>query len=235
MVDTVTNIDNLVNTRLNGVMAGVNTDGLPTRGHKKKQRTRALLIAAAIDVIATNGEAFSVGDITRRAGLSHGTFYNYFEDREALVAAVVPEVLTAFAVKSAALIDEDDPAVRFAVITALALLRSVAAPDETRLLLRLDAVQKAIVEAPAMDPLRDDLAAGTATGRFLVGPNAATLDVIVGTLLFATRRMVSEAVTDNYPIGVIAQLLRSLGVSADEASELSEQALAIARSIDESR
>lgn len=212
-------------------MVEAKTDGPHTRGHKKKQRTRAQLIAAAIDVIATKGEAFSVGDITKRAGLSHGTFYNYFEDREALLAAVVPEALTAFATKSAALIDEDDPALRFATITALALQRSVDAPDATRLLLRLDAVQRAIVEAPTMDPLRQDLAAGAEKGRFLVGPDAATLDVIVGTLLFATRRMLDEAVIDEYPIGIVAQLLRSLGVPADEANVLGEQAVTNARSL----
>ena len=210
-------------------MVEADIDGPHTRGHKKKQRTRAQLIAAAIDVITTKGETFSVGDITTRAGMSHGTFYNYFEDRDALIAAVVPEVLTAFAVESAALISDEDPAVRFAAITALALRRAIVAPDETRLLLRLDAVQRAIVEAPAMDPMREDLAAGAAAGRFLVGPDAATLDVIVGTLLFATRRMLDEAVTDHYPVGIVAQLLRSLGVPADEASGLAQQAMTVRR------
>lgn len=212
-------------------MVEAEAHGVPTRGHKKKARTRARLIASAIEVIATQGEQFSIGEITARAGVSHGTFYNYFEDRDALIAAVVPEVLTAFAVESAELVHEQDPAVRFAVITALALQRAVIAPDETRLLLRLDAVQRAIVEAQAMDPLRDDLAAGFESDRFLVGPDAATLDVIVGTLLFASRRIVEEAVAPHYPVGVVAQLLRSLGVPSDEASELAEQAVAIARSL----
>ncbi len=212
-------------------MVDTASDGSHTRGHKKKQRTRAQLIAAAVDVIATKGESFSIADITAHAGMSHGTFYNYFGDREALLAAVVPDVLTAFAVESAALVHEEDPAVRFALITALALQRPVVAPEQTRLLLRLDAVQRAIVEAPAMDPLRDDLAAGVANGRFLVGPDAATLDVIIGTLLFASRRMVDEAVADTYPVSVVAQLLRSLGVPAPEADQLAEHAVAASRSV----
>ncbi len=127
----------------------------------------------------------------------------------------------------------EDPAVRFATITALALERAITAPDVTRLLLRLDAVQRAIVEAPAMDPMRDDLGAGFAAGRFLVGPDAATLDVIVGTLLFASRRLLDEAVTEQYSVGVVAQLLRSLGVAADEASDLADRAVAVARAVGE--
>ncbi|MEE9416985.1 MAG: TetR/AcrR family transcriptional regulator, partial [Acidimicrobiales bacterium] len=190
-------------------MTETQTDALQTRGHKKKQRTRAQLIAAAVDVIATQGEVFSVGDITARAGMSHGTFYNYFDDTDALIAAVVPEVLTSFALQNAKLIGDEDPAVRFASITALALQHAVVAPGETRLLLHLDSVQRAIVESSAMDPLRGDLAAGFDAGRFLVGPDAATLDVIVGTILFASRRIVDEAVASQYPVDVIAQLLRS--------------------------
>ncbi|MEZ5340695.1 MAG: TetR/AcrR family transcriptional regulator [Acidimicrobiales bacterium] len=200
-----------------------------SRGHKKKQRTRSQLIAAAIDVIATQGELFSIGDITDRAGVSHGTFYNYFTDRDALLAAVIPEVLTAFTVRSAALVRDVDPAVRFASITAMALQRSLTAPEATRLLLRLDAMQRAIVESPTMDPLRRDLMAGFESGRFLVGPDAATLDVVVGTLLFAGRRLLDEALTDDYRVGVVAQLLRSLGVMADEAKQLAAQAVAGAR------
>ena len=73
------------------------TDQPLTRGHKKKARTRRRLIAAAIDVIADRGEAFSISDVTTAAGVSHGTFYNYFDDRDALLGAVVPQVLADFA------------------------------------------------------------------------------------------------------------------------------------------
>lgn len=209
-------------------MTGADNDGKRTRGHKKKQRTREQLIASAVEIIGEQGEAFSIGDITRHAGMSHGTFYNYFDDREALIAAVIPEVLTSFAVESATLVGEADPALRFATITAMALQRAVATPEQTRLLLRLDSVQRAIVEAPAMDPLRNDLAAGAATGRFVVGPQAATIDAIVGTLMFAIRRMLNESVSQSYPLDVVAQLLRSLGVPADEASDLAERAVLLA-------
>ena len=61
-----------------------------TRGHKKKERTRRLLLDTALEVIAEQGEACAISDIAQRAGVSHGTFYNYFPDRDALFASLAP-------------------------------------------------------------------------------------------------------------------------------------------------
>lgn len=205
-----------------------------TRGHKKKQRTRSQLIAAAMEVISTRGEVFSIGDVTSRAGVSHGTFYNYFDDRDALIAAVIPEAITAFAVESEALVDEADPVMRFAMITSLALRRSAVDPDRFRPLVQLDAVQRAIVEATSMDSLRGDLAAGFAAGRFVVGPDPATVDSAVGAMIFAIRRIVDEAVSDDYSASVVAQLLRSLGLPADEAAAIAGRSQTAAIALTES-
>ncbi len=88
-----------------------------------------------------------------------------------------------------------------------------------------------MVDAPVIDPLRQDLAAGARTGRFSVGPDIASLDVVIGTMLFALRRMLDEAVPDDYSINVVAQLLRSLGVDPGEATELAKQAVDTAESL----
>ena len=59
-----------------------------TRGHKKKARTRQLLLDTALEVLAEQGEGFTVADLASRAGVSHGTFYNYFSDRDQLIEAL---------------------------------------------------------------------------------------------------------------------------------------------------
>lgn len=196
-----------------------------TRGHKKKERTRRQLIAAAIDVIAERGEGFSVSDIVARAGVANGTFYNYFTDREELIEAVVPEVLAAFALESAHAVVHDDPARRFATISALALTRAATNPDQIKVVLRLDAVLQAILDGEVVTHLRDDLAAGVATGRLTIATGPAAVDVVVGSLLLAARRTVDGGVDDEYRRRVVAQLLRSLGIDADEAVDLAEQAV----------
>lgn len=205
----------------------------PTRGHKKKARTRSQLLSAAMRIIGRQGEAFTVAEVAAEAGLAHGTFYNYFDDRDALIAAVVPEVLTGFTMASAAAVADDDPATRFAVITALALHRAVVAPDQVRVLLRLDTVHGAIVDSPAVDQLRADITAGSATGRFVVDADAATLDVVVGAMIFAARRIVDGAVGDDYSVDVVAQLLRSLGVPSAESASLAGRAITVAAAMDD--
>ncbi len=204
-------------------------DAAPTRGHKKKARTRAQLIDAAVRTIAEHGEAFTIAQITDEAGMAHGTFYNYFDDRDAVMDAIVPEVLGGIAATNAALVDAQDPALRFATITALALQRAADAPERTRALLRLDAVHAAIGQSQAFDELRADIAVGAASGRFSVDADRPTIDVVVGAMLFAARRIVDGDVGDDYLHAVVAQLLRSLGIDSHEAHDLAQDAVAVAR------
>ncbi len=211
-------------------MASSSPEPPVTRGHKKKARTRRQLVAAAIEVIGERGEAFTISDVADRAGVSNGTFYNYFDDRDALIDAVVPEILGAFATESAVTVEEADPAVRFATITALALARAVAEPEATRVWLRFDAIQQAVTAGEAIGHLRADLRAGVSTGRFTIIDEEATLDVIVGAIVLASRRLVDHTGTgvgtsDNglrHRVGVVAQLLCSLGLTGDEATTIAE-------------
>ena len=203
-------------------------DDTPTRGHKKKERTRRLLLDTASAVIAERGESFSVDDLASRAGVSHGTFYNYFSDRDALVAALVDDVVGAFTEESAAATADDDPAVRFATITAQALTRVAQAPDLARVALRLEPVQQALLEGGPFSHLRDDLAEGRASGRFTAPDDEATADVVVGSILMAVRRIVDDDPGPEYAEGVVRQLLRSLGVPAGRAATVSARAVAAA-------
>jgi AcrR family transcriptional regulator len=195
-----------------------------TRGHKKKARTRQRLVAAALDVIADRGEAFSISEVAERAGVSNGTFYNYFDDREDLLAAIVPEALVAFADESALAVRDDDPAVRFATITSLALARATVDPERWRVLMRLGAAQTAALGGEPLRHLRADLDVGRAAGRFASGDADAVVDVVVGSLLAAARRVVSGGTSARYPAEVVEVLLRGLGLDADEASTIAADA-----------
>src|ERR1700749_3215301 len=69
------------------------TPSSESRRERKKQENRAQLLAAARAVFAEMGfGAASVRDIVRRTDLATGTFYNYFEDKDAIFAAVVGEI-----------------------------------------------------------------------------------------------------------------------------------------------
>ncbi|MEM6857344.1 MAG: TetR family transcriptional regulator [Pseudomonadota bacterium] len=56
------------------------------RDQGKRVRTRYLLIDSAIAVVGERGVLnTTIQELTREAGLSNGTFYNHFEDREQLI------------------------------------------------------------------------------------------------------------------------------------------------------
>jgi AcrR family transcriptional regulator len=63
------------------------------RREATKEANRGALLAAAREVFADRGlAATGVRDIVRRTDLASGTFYNYFESKEAIFAAVLETV-----------------------------------------------------------------------------------------------------------------------------------------------
>jgi len=199
-----------------------------TRGHKKKARTRQALLDAAFEVLAARGEAFSVADVSARAGVSNGTFYNYFRDRDELLDVLVASIVEGFAATAARRVDDADPAERFARITALGLASAVTSPVAVRMILRLEVAQRALLVEGPLSHLHDDLAEGHRVGRFTVPPDEGTLDVVFGALLLASRRIVEGDTHPSYRVSVIARLLMSLGLPAAEANGIAAWAVAAA-------
>jgi len=202
-----------------------------TRGYKKRERTRNQLLDAAVAVLAEQGEAFSVSDVVVRAGVASGTFYNYFEDREALLDAVMPRLVHAFAAESAALAPREDPALRFATVSARVLTSAALAPQEARALLRIEAIPRALMEEGAFAHLREDLAEGFEAARFATGPDDAAVDLVSGTLLMGVRRIAHGRAEPGYEPRLLTQLLRSLGIPEGEVEALAERALEMAHSM----
>jgi len=65
-----------------------------TREEKSKQTYEALMASAAEVVGARGYAATSVAKVTEMAGVSQGTFYNYFDDRQTLFDSLLPYVGT---------------------------------------------------------------------------------------------------------------------------------------------
>ncbi|MEA2427324.1 MAG: hypothetical protein QOF37_952 [Thermoleophilaceae bacterium] len=62
------------------------------RREQTKERNRAAILAAARECFAADGYGgTAVRDIVRRSGLSPGSFYNYFGDKEGIFLALVEE------------------------------------------------------------------------------------------------------------------------------------------------
>ncbi len=64
------------------------------RWKRRKEARPEELVAAALDVFVERGyEATTLADVARRAGVTKGTIYLYFENKEALFKAVVRETI----------------------------------------------------------------------------------------------------------------------------------------------
>jgi AcrR family transcriptional regulator len=75
-----------------GSSAPVRSEAAVERGglERRKRATRVEILRAALASFASEGlYATRIEDITERAGIAKGTFYLYFDDKDALVAAVV--------------------------------------------------------------------------------------------------------------------------------------------------
>jgi len=195
-----------------------------TRGYRKKERTRALLVAAGLRVLAEKGLGLTVSDVVAEAEVSNGTFYNYFTDREELLEAVAEHSTLALAAAAAAE-PVEDPARRFALATTRVLKR--ARDDETwaRVVLRLVNL-RAGFSVDVSRYLREDLAEGVARGRFDSGPDDATLDLVAGLVLMTIRRMIDGQARPDAPQQAVQRALRALGVDAAEAADLAAEAAA---------
>lgn len=63
-----------------------------SRGEKAQQTYRKLMDAAAEIVGEMGYAATSIARVTEAAGVAHGTFYNYFKDRQGLFDVLLPYV-----------------------------------------------------------------------------------------------------------------------------------------------
>src|SRR3954453_11880480 len=74
------------------------TENTQNRNSRRREQTRARLIEAATALFAKQGtERTRINEITELADVGFGSFYNYFESKDAIVDAVLGETAGAHA------------------------------------------------------------------------------------------------------------------------------------------
>ncbi len=83
----------------------------PSRRERKKEETRRRIFEAAVELFRSKGfEATTVDEITEKADVGRGTFFNYFPKKESVLAYLSEERLAAAEDNAAALLAEPAPA-----------------------------------------------------------------------------------------------------------------------------
>lgn len=151
-----------------------------TRADRRKAKTRAALLRAAQRYMAEGNTAVAVLDITQRADVGLGTFYNHFESKEELFDAAVDDAMETHAVVLDLLVPEDDdPARVFAQRFRLTGRLHRLQPELSRVVLSR-ATGLLSAELGFTPRARRDIERATEAGRFTVQDTDLAMALVFG-------------------------------------------------------
>lgn len=190
---------------------------------KRRARTRAALLAAGRGLLVDGREHASIEEITKRAGVGFGSFFNHFPDgKEEFFQEAVLEVLDLYAAGLTAVnADLDDPAEIFARSFRLTGRTAMFEPSLLAPLLARG-TEVLLIRRGLREAALADLRAGVGSGRFAALDPEVHLMAVGGVLLGLVRLVtadpdkVSEETIDDVAMGA----LRLLGVPAAEAEAI---------------
>jgi AcrR family transcriptional regulator len=191
---------------------------------ERRERTRTRLLESALAVFAEKGPDVPViDDVITHAGVSRGSFYNYFKTNEELLEAVAIRVGNDLVrIVDPAVCAHADPVHRMAMALRLLLHSMRRAPVLAAFIARLRWPKEGVL----LDGIRSvsrDILEGMRTGALTVNSFRVALDVFIGTFLCAANTIVHENVPDSYPEEISECILHGLSVQAARA----RQAMAI--------
>ena len=188
----------------------------------RRERMRMRLIESALHVFAKKGlDATDIKDVIEHAQVSRGSFYNYFQTNEELMAAVLEalgnELLD---LVDAVVTSREDPAERLACGIRMVLHAARTHRLYARFAARVG-IDKAVDNSLALEYLPRDIGAGVEAGRFHVASPMAALVLALGTTHGAICAMAMDAeLPEEFPEEVAYQVLLGLGMTRVAARKL---------------
>ena len=199
----------------------------PTRTDRRRAQTRQRLTDAARGLIAEKGvEGLRIQEITERADVALGSFYNHFDSKDELVEEVVADTIKALAeamVAPMGALDDPAEAVSFATRSFVRLTEDNR--ELASLLVNLDRAD-AQFEMAVQPIALAALERGIRAGRFEVADNHVALTGIVGGTLAVMRAILDGRYTPEVDVLHAQTVLRSIGLSPADAREVAGRGLA---------
>lgn len=190
-------------------------------GLEKRARTRAMLLEVTFALLGREGGLTTrIEEICDAAGVSRGTFYNYFNSVEELYDALSFELNHEFNVKvTDILMQMPTAAERAGSAIRYYLDRAVRDPKWAWAMVHVSA-SGPIFGADTYKHAQATAEEGIATGEFeLTGPNSGR-DLQLGATLAAMKTQLTNSPSPNYAASVARHVLRGMGVPKERVEEI---------------
>jgi AcrR family transcriptional regulator len=202
-------------------MESAATENTQSRNSRRRELTRARLIEAAMSLFAKQGtERTRINEITELADVGFGSFYNYFESKDAIVDAVLSETAADHAKAIiGATAEVEDPVEVIAVAHRHFVRLAIARPEVAALAVELVFSNQAIVES--LRPFaREDLKRAVEAGRLDIPDLEVALHATGGALQGTIRGVLEGDLGDEADVAHAALVLRMIGLPPAEADEI---------------
>jgi AcrR family transcriptional regulator len=187
-------------------------------GENKRLRTRGALIDSAIDVFSDKGfEDASISEIAAMAGLSNGTFYNHFKDKDELAAASAGAIAFEIAKQLDARMSDIESGVSRIVVASFAFLRLALHHESWGTVLVEQFQRRPAAAAAAMQYMRSDIERAVEQRGLDVVVDAFLLEQLGALMLAALRRQLAEGAQKPLMLRTCEYLLRVLGLTPKQA------------------
>ena len=203
-------------------------DKEPGRRERRKLEARERLLTAARQVLAESGEAnLRIGDLTEMADIGFGTFYSHFESKEALVEAVLTEVMAgaAAAIGSRAL-EFPDPAETASFAYRRFVRFAADEPELAAVLTKLDD-SDAMFEQSLLPYARKTLERGIEARRFDIADIELALLSVSAAAFAAIKGVLAGRISAESPAEGAEMMLRAFGLEHADAREIAHRELPV--------
>jgi AcrR family transcriptional regulator len=208
----------------------VNREARAAAAAQKRAETRERLLEAAVQVIADKGaEAVSVEDFVAAAGVSRGTFYNYFPTVQDLILALNLRIAHDIDRRlSPVRLEVSDPAARMAAILHRMWIAFADDPLKAWVAARIEASGAARL-LPWDQEFANLYGRAVKAGRFAPGDYAAARTIVFGAMRMGVRDLFTGHVGEDHAEPLIAGVLCACGMDREEAAKVSAEQAAAAR------
>lgn len=188
-----------------------------SRTARRQAKTRADLIKAAREIIAEHGlDGLRVSDVTGRADVAFGTFYNQFKTKDDIVEAVVAEAIVGLAASIEQSPAFADPAEALVASTRTIVRLAHDNPSLARLLVNLEQAEARFerIIRPQAGAL---LERGVADGVFAIDDLETTLTMSIAASFEVIRGILDGRLGHRADVTCAEMLLRMAGVEPTRA------------------